>query len=90
MDYQIWVDYNDRDEIGRVLTLVEYARPDVSVHVGARLLTGDEEGDRCFGVVTGLEENGIVIIELERETFVPAPLPSSLTRSHPERKRSVG
>jgi hypothetical protein len=67
---QVWVDYNDIDEHGRVLTLRKFFGPGARVEVGERLVTGDDEGNTCLGTVVKVRENGLVAIDLDHQTFV--------------------
>jgi hypothetical protein len=72
-----WVDYQDIDDLGRVLTLEKFFSPGSRAAVGERVVTSDHEGNRCEGTVVEIEENGVVAIELDEDTFVagehPAP-----------------
>ena len=69
-DMDVWVDYHDTDGAGRVLTLQRFFSSAAKAKVGERLLTGDYEGNRCFGTVAEVGSDGVVAIELDRETLM--------------------
>jgi hypothetical protein len=76
-DMDVWVDYQDTDNDGRVLTLRRFfVSPDLAA-AGRRVVTGDYEGNRCEGTVVAVEPSGVVAIELDHATLVrtgqPAP-----------------
>ncbi|HZU74293.1 MAG TPA: hypothetical protein VE990_16135 [Acidimicrobiales bacterium] len=77
-DMDVWVDYQDTDDQGRVLTLRRFFISDQKARVGQRLLTGDYEGNRCFGTVVDIGPNEVVAIELEEVTLARSgsPLPA--------------
>jgi hypothetical protein len=74
------VDYNDVDDDGNVLTLRKFFVSPEELAVGQRVVAGDFEGNRCTGTIVGLEQNGVVAIQLDRETFVQAPYPGPAGR----------
>lgn len=67
---QVWVDYNDVDEHGHVLTLRKFFSPGARVEVGEHFVTGDDEGNTCLATVAALHENGVVALALDEDTFV--------------------
>ncbi|HAM00765.1 MAG TPA: hypothetical protein DCQ30_00830 [Acidimicrobiaceae bacterium] len=69
-DMDVWVDYNDLDEQGHVLTLRRFFMSESTAVVGRRVLTGDYEGNRCEGTVIAIEPSGVVAIELDDATLV--------------------
>lgn len=69
-DMDVWVDYHDTDDAGRVLTLRRFFSSEDLAEVGARVRTGDYEGNRCLGTVAAVEANGVVAIELDEATLV--------------------
>ena len=71
-DMDVWVDYNDVDEQGRVMTLRRFFLSEVDVTVGRRVRTGDHEGNRCQGTVVEIQPSGVVAIELDQATLVRA------------------
>lgn len=66
---QVWVDYNDVDEHGNVLTLRKFFGPGARVEVGERFVTGDDEGNTCLGTVVAVHDNGVVALTLDDQTF---------------------
>lgn len=79
-DMDVWVDYHDIDDEGRVLTLRRFfASPDVAA-LGRRVLTGDHEGNRCHGTVVDIDARGVVAIELDDATLVRAERPAPADR----------
>lgn len=64
-DIDVWVDYNDLDEQGRVLTLRRFFMGESKAVVGRRVHTGDYEGNRCDGTVIDIQPSGVVAIELD-------------------------
>ena len=77
-DMDVWVDYQDTDDQGRVLTLRRFFVSDGKAQVGERLVTGDFEGNRCFGTVVAIGSNDVVTIELDEATLARSggPLPA--------------
>lgn len=77
-DMDVWVDYQDTDDQGRVLTLRRFFVTEGRALVGERLLTGDFEGNRCLGTVVAIGPNDVVTIELDEASLVrsAAPLPA--------------
>lgn len=69
MRSEIWVDFNEIDEHRRTLTTRRMAASDVDLQVGARVLAGDHEGNRCSGEIVDLRPGGIVEIALDLGTF---------------------
>jgi len=69
-DMDVWVDYHDTDEEGRVLTLRRFFLSESAAVAGTRVLTGDYEGNRCEGTVIEVQPNDVVVIELDEDTLV--------------------
>jgi hypothetical protein len=69
MDREIWVDFNDVDELERTTTLLKYAEGRVRVEPGAHLIAGDDEGNLCRAIVAAVHANGVVELVLEADTF---------------------
>jgi hypothetical protein len=64
----IWVDFNGVRANNRVSTLATYATtPDLIV--GATLIAGDDQGNRCEATVISVERSGIVVLALDQGTF---------------------
>lgn len=75
-DVDVWLDFHDIDDEGRVLTLRRFFISDDLAVVGKRVLTGDYEGNRCDGTVVGVEASGVVAIELDQATLVRTETPA--------------
>jgi len=63
-DVDVWLDFHDIDDEGRVLTLRRFFISDDLAVAGQVVLTGDYEGNRCYGTVVGVEPSGVVAVEL--------------------------
>lgn len=68
-DFLISVDFATIDEkdhtLGRVAGLSDLSR----FEVGQTVTVGDAEGNRCDAVVRSIQESGLIVVELRRETF---------------------
>jgi hypothetical protein len=49
----IWIELNDVDDRGRVVTFADFAEPGVTIARGAVLVAGDDEGNRVEARVIG-------------------------------------
>ena len=72
MKRQVWVDFNDRDERGRALTLGKFAEPGVDLTIGSRVLAGDYEGNLCWAEVADVAPSGVIALVLDSGTFQQA------------------
>ncbi|HVE45246.1 MAG TPA: hypothetical protein VNA57_00665 [Acidimicrobiales bacterium] len=79
-DMDVWLDYHDIDDEGRVLTLRKFFVSDDLAVAGQRVLTGDYEGNRYDGTVVGVEASGVVTIELDHGTTMPTQRPAPADR----------
>lgn len=79
-DMDVWLDYHDIDDEGRVLTLRKFFVSDDLAVAGQRVLTGDYEGNRCDGTVVGVEASGVVTIELDHGTMMRTQRPAPADR----------
>lgn len=70
MERQLWVDFNDVDERGYVLTLLKFREPGVTFEVGDRIVVGDDEGTRAYADVVEVEQYGIVALAIDVDTVV--------------------
>ena len=75
----VWVDFNDVDEAGGVVTLRRSLAPASEVAVGQRFLAGDDEGNTCPAKVAWIAEDGRVGLELDLSGFVPAGEPTAVS-----------
>lgn len=75
MKRQVWVDFNERDDQGRALTLRRFAEPGVDLSAGARILAGDHEGNLCWASVYDVAMSGVVTLVLDTGTFMPGEAP---------------
>ncbi len=75
-DMDVWVDYHDVDDEGRVLTLRKFFISQELAVVGQRVVTADYEGNRCDGRVVGIEPNGVVAIDLDDAVRTSRPAPA--------------
>ena len=67
---EIWVDFNDVDEAGLVETLGRFAAPSADLRVGAPIVAGDHEGNRCDAVVWEVESGrDVVVLKLDLGSF---------------------
>lgn len=55
----LWVDFNDMDNKGHVMTLRKFATEDFDLHIGADVLVGDGEGMLCRGVIADLTDQTV-------------------------------
>jgi hypothetical protein len=69
MERQVWVDFNEQDAEGRAPTLTRFAEPGVELTVGARVVAGDDEGNRCWAEVVDVSADGVVALDLDAGTF---------------------
>lgn len=67
----VWVDFNDIDDDGRVITLRRLFAPAAAVEPGQRFLTGDDEGNTCPATVAWVREDGLVALDLDQRNFLP-------------------
>ncbi len=77
MERQIWVDFNEQDDQGRVITLRRFAEPGADLSLGARLFVEDHEGNRCWAHVEDVTARGVVTLVLETGTFQPGEVLAS-------------
>ena len=70
----LWVDFNDADRQYRISTLLRFADTPGKLFVGARVLVGDDEGNRCFADVIAIGDDEIDLV-LDPGTFHAAGEP---------------
>ena len=71
-DYDVWVEFNDVNADGTVVTYLDAAQPGTAVAVGVTLTAGDGEGNRCPAVVIDVD-GARVVLQLDLERFQSAP-----------------
>jgi hypothetical protein len=74
MTVQLFVDFNAIAANRRLSTLLEFAVDRGLVVPGAMLVVGDEDGNTAKAQVLEVEENGMVRLEIQEGSFVPAPV----------------
>jgi hypothetical protein len=68
--YDLWLDFNDVRADSRACTLLEYAPDPSKVVVGARILVGDDEGNRCEATVISVDAaSELVELAVDGNTF---------------------
>jgi len=69
----VWVELNDIDPDGCVVTYADMAEPGVDLSVGARVIAGDDEGNLVAATVVRRDRrgSGAVTLRLHLETFTP-------------------
>lgn len=65
----LWVDFNDADAKDRLSTVLEYATPGARIDVGTTIVVGDDEGNRCSAYVLSVDEDGVVELALDGDSF---------------------
>jgi hypothetical protein len=71
--FDIWVEFNDIDDDGHVTSAPDLARDGAVLTVGAQIIAGDHEGNRCPATVVGTGVNGMTItLKLDLERFQPS------------------
>ena len=58
----VWVDWNDVDDRGRVLTLHKFFVPSRHTHTGACFVASDDQGHAGWVMMTGEDDNGVVVL----------------------------
>jgi len=64
----LWIDFNDVGPDSHVLTLLRYASPGADVRVGAQVVVGDDEGNRCDAQVLGVKGE-VVRLAIDGNSF---------------------
>lgn len=65
----LWVDFNDLDARGHTTTLAKFARVGVSLAIGARVVVGDDDGNLCGALITGVGVDGQIALAVDLGTF---------------------
>lgn len=76
VERDIWVEFNDIDASGRVVTYADLARPGVDLSVGAQVVAGDNEGNTARACVVARQRwrrNPRITLKLDLESFQPGP-----------------
>jgi hypothetical protein len=75
----IWVDFNDVDDRGQVVTFSDFAEPGVTMARGAAVVAGDDEGNRADARVIGKRRRRgrptRITLQIDLSTFSPSTPP---------------
>jgi hypothetical protein len=82
----IWVEFNDLDDRGRVTTYADVAEPGVPLFRGALVVAGDDEGNRARARVIGKRwrwrKPARITLEVDLTTFEAASPDTDELPSH--------
>ncbi len=62
MTWDLWIDYQARRADGLTPTLVRYARPGVSLEVGAFVVVGADDAEPAVAEVVEVRADGVVLL----------------------------
>lgn len=74
MTWDLWIDYQARREDGLTPTLVRFARPQVTLEVGAFVVVGADDAELAVAEVVEVRADGVVLLRV-----LPGP-----ASDHPE------
>jgi hypothetical protein len=69
---QLWCDFNERDKDGYVITDAEWAEDGFDLLATASIVVGDDDGNRCNAVIRDRLPNGLILLDVDWGSFVPA------------------
>jgi hypothetical protein len=64
MTWDLWIDYQARTGDGLTPTLARFARPGVSLEVGAFVVVGADDAELAVAQVVEVRSDGIVILKV--------------------------
>jgi hypothetical protein len=62
--WDLWVDYQRRDEDGLTHTSLRAAEPGVTVTPGSYVVVGNEDADPAVAQVVAIEDNDVVLVRV--------------------------
>ena len=83
MTWDVWIDYQARTEDGLTPTLARFARPGVSLEVGAFVVVGADDAEPAVAEVAEVRSDGVVLLRV-----LPGPASDHLELLSAERAGS--